>query len=37
MNGFQMLLMVLAVNAGVLGVGLLVVYQFNKAVSPCGR
>jgi len=37
MNGFQMLLLVIAVNACVLGVGLLAVYQFNKAVRPCGR
>ncbi len=37
MNGFQMLLLVIVVNAGVLGIGLLAVYQFNKAVKPSGR
>jgi len=37
MNGFQMLLLVIVVNAFVLGVGLLAVYQFNNAVKPCGR
>jgi len=37
MNGFQMLLMVIAVNACVLGVAFFVLYQFNKAVSRCGR
>jgi hypothetical protein len=37
MNGFQMFLLVIVVNACVLGVGLLAVYQFNKAVSGCGR
>jgi hypothetical protein len=40
MNGFQvfqMLLAVIAVNASVLGVAFLALYQFNKAVSGCGR
>jgi hypothetical protein len=37
MNGLQVLLMVIAVNAGVLGVAFLALYQFNKAVSQSGR
>jgi hypothetical protein len=40
MNGFQMfqmLLAIIAVNAGVLGVAFLALYQFNKAVSRSGR
>ena len=37
MNGFQMLVVVVAVNAGVLGVAFLALYQFNKAVSQSGR
>jgi hypothetical protein len=37
MEGFQMLLLVVAVNAGVLGVGLLTVYQLNSAVKASGR
>jgi hypothetical protein len=37
MNGFQMLLTVIATNAVVLGVAFLALYQFNKAVSGCGR
>jgi hypothetical protein len=37
MNGLQVVLMVIAVNACVLGVAFLAVYQFNKAVSLSGR
>jgi hypothetical protein len=37
MDGFQMLLMVIVVNAAVLGVALLTVYQLNNAVKACGR
>lgn len=37
MNGFQELLLVIGVNACVLAVALLALYQFNKAVSGCGR
>jgi len=37
MNGFQILLAAIAVNAGVLGIAFLALYQLNKAVSPCGR
>jgi len=37
MNGFQMLLVIVATNACVLGVALFVLHQFNKAVSRCGR
>jgi hypothetical protein len=37
MNGFHMLLMVIAVNACVLGVASFALYQFNKAVRRCGR
>jgi hypothetical protein len=37
MNGLQVLLMVVAVNACVLGVAFFALYQFNKAVRPCGR
>jgi len=37
MNGFQILMATLAVNAIVLGAAFLVIYQFNKAVSQCGR
>jgi hypothetical protein len=37
MNGFQMLLTVVAVNACVLGVAFFALYQFNKAVSQSGR
>jgi hypothetical protein len=37
MSGFQILLVVIAVNAGVLGVAFLALYQLNKAVSRCGR
>ena len=37
MNGFQVLLMVVVVNAAVLGVALFTIYRFNKAVSQSGR
>jgi hypothetical protein len=37
MNGLQVLLMVIAVNACVLGVAFFALYQFNKAVSQSGR
>jgi hypothetical protein len=37
MNGLQVVLMVIAVNACVLGVAFFAVYQFNKAVSQTGR
>jgi hypothetical protein len=37
MNGLQVLLMVIAVNAFVLGVAFFALYQFNKAVSQSGR
>ena len=37
MNGFQVLLMVVVVNAGVLGIALFAIYEFNKAVSQSGR
>lgn len=37
MNGFQILLTVVAVNACVLAVAFFAVYQFNKAVSQSGR
>jgi hypothetical protein len=37
MNGFQILLAVIAVNACVLGVAFLALYQLDKAVSRCGR
>jgi hypothetical protein len=37
MNGLQVVLMVIAVNACVLGVAFFAVYQFNKAVSQSGR
>jgi hypothetical protein len=37
MSGFQMLLVVIAVNACVLGVAFLALYQFNKSVRRCGR
>jgi hypothetical protein len=36
-NGLQVVLMVIAVNACVLGVAFFAVYQFNKAVSQSGR
>jgi hypothetical protein len=37
MSGVQILLAVIAVNACVLGVAFLALYQLNKAVSRCGR
>jgi len=37
MQGFQMLLTVIAVNACVLGVAFFALYLFNKAVRGCGR
>jgi uncharacterized protein YneF (UPF0154 family) len=37
MNGLQILLMVVVVNAGVLGAAFFALYQFNKAVSQSGR
>jgi hypothetical protein len=36
-DGFQMLLAVVAVNACVLGIGFFAVYQFSNAVRQCGR
>jgi hypothetical protein len=37
MNGLHILLMVLAVNACVLGIAFFALYLLNKAVRPCGR
>jgi hypothetical protein len=37
MNGFELLLVVIAVNGCVLGVAFLALYQLNKAVSRSGR
>jgi hypothetical protein len=37
MNGLQVVLMVIALNACVLGIAFFAVYQFNKAVSQTGR
>jgi hypothetical protein len=37
MSGVQILLAVIAVNACVLGVAFLALYQLNNAVSRCGR
>jgi hypothetical protein len=37
MDGFQILLVVIAVNGCVLGVAFFALYQLNKAVSRCGR
>jgi hypothetical protein len=37
MNGLQILLMVVVVNAFVLGAAFFALYQFNKAVSQSGR
>jgi hypothetical protein len=37
MNGLQVVLMVIALNACVLGVAFFAIYQFNKAVSQSGR
>jgi hypothetical protein len=36
-NGLQILLAVIVVNASVLGVAFFALYQFNKAVSQSGR
>jgi hypothetical protein len=37
MNGLQIVLMIIAINAIVLGVAFFAVYHFNKAVSQSGR
>lgn len=37
MSEFELLLVVLALNAGVLGAVLLAAYGLNKAVRPSGR
>jgi hypothetical protein len=37
MDELQLLLATIAINASVLGVAFLVLYQFNKTVSGCGR
>lgn len=37
MNGLQIVLVAIALNACVLGAALFAVYQFNKAVSQSGR
>jgi hypothetical protein len=37
MNELQIVLMVIVVNACVLGAAFFTVYQFNKAVSQSGR
>jgi hypothetical protein len=37
MSEFQIVLVVLAINAGVLGIAFFAAYLFNKAVSPSGR
>jgi hypothetical protein len=37
MNGLQIVLMIIGVNACVLGVAFFAVFQFNKAVSQSGR
>jgi hypothetical protein len=37
MSEFQLFLSVIVLNACVLGLALLVLYQANKTVSPCGR
>lgn len=37
MSGLEVLLMVIVVNACVLGVAFFAAYQFNKAVSQSGR
>ena len=37
MNGLQIVLMSIAINAIVLGVAFFAVYRFNKAVSQSGR
>jgi hypothetical protein len=37
MSGFQLLLVVIAVNAGVLGFAFLALSQLDKSVRRCGR
>jgi len=37
MSGLQIVMMVIAVNACVLGAAFFALYQFNKAVSQSGR
>jgi hypothetical protein len=37
MSEFQLFVAVIALNACVLGLALLVLYQANKTVSSCGR
>jgi len=37
MNGLQIVLMIIGVNACVLGIAFFSVFQFNKAVSRSGR
>ena len=37
MNGLEIVLLVIAVNACVLGAAFFAVYQFNNAVSQSGR
>ena len=37
MSELQIVLVVLAINAGVLAVAFFVAYQFNRAVSPSGK
>jgi hypothetical protein len=37
MSGFQILLVVVAVNVTVVGVAAFAIYMLNKAVSGCGR
>ena len=37
MSGLQLLLVVIAVNACVLGIAFFAAYRFNKAVSQSGR
>jgi hypothetical protein len=37
MNGLQIVLMIIGVNASVLGIAFFALYQFNKAVSQSGR
>jgi len=37
MSGLQIIMMIIAVNACVLGAAVFALYQFNKAVSQSGR
>jgi hypothetical protein len=37
MHGLEIVLMVIVINACVLGLAFFTVYQFNKAVSQSGR